>query len=275
VRVQQLLDVGEPGVERRGQVGVRCGHHVAQPRVPDLGAVHVGLEVPQVRVRPGLLLARHLAARDLVEQALRAVADLVHCQLEPVVVHPRVELGRVGDELVRVLRALSRRQRDVGGATVRVGCGWPEVLLEQVPAGPGGAGLDVGLAQVHPRVEIAERLGDRLDALPVGARGGVGGPRGVVVAREVGRRELLRRGEQLLGLVLDVGDVARGRRSDLIGARARGLDLRTRIRHRERRAQAGADHSGLARGLVAAGLRGEHEGACRARADVLDLGEDP
>ena len=41
------------------------------------------------------------------------------------------------------------------------------------PAGPVVAGLDVGLAQVHLRVEVAEGLRDGLDALPVGARDGV------------------------------------------------------------------------------------------------------
>ena len=42
----------------------------------DASAVDVGLEVPQVGVRPDLLFAGHLAGRHLVEQLLGAVAEL-------------------------------------------------------------------------------------------------------------------------------------------------------------------------------------------------------
>ena len=66
---------------------------------------------------------------------------------------------------------------DVGEQLVgeRVGVGLqpgdPQILLQRVEAGPLLARLQVGLTQVDARVEVVgERLGDRLDALVVGAR---------------------------------------------------------------------------------------------------------
>ena len=76
-----------------------------------------------------------------------------------------------------------------------------------MPAGPLLAGLEVGLAGVHPRVEVAERLGDGLDPLPVGAGDRVERAGRVVVAGLVEVDELLGLLQQLVGLVLDVGRV--------------------------------------------------------------------
>ena len=99
------------------------------------------------------------------------------------------------------------RQRDVGLAAVGVGGRRPEVLLDQVPAGPGLALLEVGLAGVEQRVEVAERFRDGLDPLPVHAGRRVQVARGVVVARGVRVGERLGAGDERPGLVLDVGDV--------------------------------------------------------------------
>ena len=76
-----------------------------------------------------------------------------------------------------------------------------------MPAGPALPVLEVGLPGVHPRVEVTERLGDRLDALPVRACDGVQRARRVVVAGRVEPDESLGLLEQLRGLVLDVGRV--------------------------------------------------------------------
>ena len=76
----------------------------------DPRAVDVGLEVPQVRVRPDLLLAGDLAGRDLVEQLLRAVRDLERLERE---------VGGVDlvDQLLRVRRRGPSPRRRAGPAS--------------------------------------------------------------------------------------------------------------------------------------------------------------
>ena len=101
-----------------------------------------------------------------------------------------------------------------------------------MPAAPGGAGLDVGLAQVEQRVEVAERLGDGLDALPVHAGVGVQGACLVVVAGGVGVGERLGAGDERAHLVLDVGDVLGVGGGDLVGGVAGRSDLACRSRSR-------------------------------------------
>lgn len=61
LHVEQRLECVEFRVETIGQRGVACDEDVAYALVCDAGAINVGLEVPQIRVRPELLLARHLA----------------------------------------------------------------------------------------------------------------------------------------------------------------------------------------------------------------------
>ena len=73
--------------------------------------------------------------------------------------------------------------------------------MEAGPVEALGDGVD--LAEVDLRVEVAERLGDRLDPLVVGAHLRELRLRGLVVARLVGGGERLDGGHQLLDLVLD------------------------------------------------------------------------
>ena len=72
----------------------------------------------------------------------------------------------------------------------------PQVLLDVVPAGPRVAVGDVGLAQVELGIEVTERFGDGLDALPVHTGFGVDGAGGVVVAGDVSVGERLGRRDQ-------------------------------------------------------------------------------
>ncbi len=51
-------------------------HDVAEHAEGHRGSVNVGLEVPQVGVRPDLFLAGDLACGDLFEEGLSAIADL-------------------------------------------------------------------------------------------------------------------------------------------------------------------------------------------------------
>ena len=230
-------------VELVGEVGVLLlddGLH-ALPR--DLGAVDVGLEVPQVGARPVLLLAGHLAGRDLLEQAARAVGDRVDGVGQ--LLHARVELLGVGEQVVGVGRALL-----VGERRVVLGALRPEVLLDEVPAGPLLAGLEVGLAGVHHRVEVAEGLGDRLDALPVGARDRVERAGRVVVAGLVEVDELLGLLQQLGGLVLDVRRVVGLGLVDELLLVGGDLDLLVGLGDGELAADALAGHARLAGGDV-------------------------
>ena len=166
------------------------------------GTVEVGLEVDQVGVREGLLLAGDLAGGDLVEQLLRAVAHRRDRHLGGR--HLLLQLADVGRELVG----------DRGHA-VEVAVG-PQRLLDPVPAGPLLALLEVGLAQVDPRVQVAEALGDRLDRLPRDARRCVELLRLLDVTGLDRRHELVDQRDQRVGLLLHVRPVGR---DSLVGLR--------------------------------------------------------
>ena len=126
-------------------------------------------------MRPDLLLAGDLAGGDLVEQLLGAVGHLVGVNVGTRAPGRRSVAG-VGDQVVGDSRRAAGRSRVVGRRR-------PQVLLERCQPVHSLARLEVGLADVDLRVEVAEGLGDRLDALPVDARLGVERARAVVVAR--------------------------------------------------------------------------------------------
>ena len=129
-----------------------------------------------------------------------------------------------------------------------------------MPAGPLLAGLEVGLAGVHLRVEVTERLGDGLDPLPVGA--GVGVERAgrvVLVAGLVELDELLGLHEQLGRLVLDVRRVVGLGLLDELLVVGGDLDLLVGLGDREVGADALALHARLAGGDVLAGGRVDGE----------------
>ena len=126
---------------------------------------------------------------------------------EVVGVHEVVELLHVGDEPGgELLRARSgvdgaQSRKALVPSELRSPCGRrPEVLLDAVEAGPVEAlGHGVDLAVVDLRVEVAERLGGRLDAL-VGdagrreeAAGGLVVAGGVRVGEGLHRRARARR----------------------------------------------------------------------------------
>ena len=129
--------------------------------------------------------------------------------------HVVVELRHVGDQLVAVGGALVRGgrrpvlpRRSLAVRVQRVLRGHPQVLLDAVEAGPlESLGDGVHLAVVDAGVEVAQRLGDGLDALVVRAHLRECGARGVVVARLVGGDELVDLGHELGDLVLDEGGV--------------------------------------------------------------------
>ena len=225
-------------------------------------------------MRPGLLLAGDLAGGDLVEQLLGAVGAGERGDGEAGGVDPVEQLLGVRHEVVRGRGALLGGERDVGDAAVGRRRGLPQVLLDEVPAGPRLALLQVGLAQVEQRVEVAERLGDRLDALPVHPGAGVQRARRRVVACGVRGGERLGPGDEAADLVLDVGDVGRLGRGELGGDVTGRPDGGAGVGHGERRPDAVADHAGLARGEVAARGDLRHQVAGQARADVLHLGDD-
>ena len=234
----------------------------------DAGPVDVGLEVPQVGPRPVLLLAGHLAGRDLVEQPLRAVGDLVGG--EGHVPGPLVQRVGVGQQVVGVLGPLG-----LGHRRVSLGPLGPQVLLDPVPAGPLLTRLQVRLAGVHLRVEVTERLGHRLDPLPVhpGRCVQLAGP--VEVTGGERRGELLRLGQQLVGLVPDVRGVEGvGLLDQRLLVLVRGQRL-AGVADGELGPDAVADHAGLAGGEVRAGGGLQDQVAGQARADVLDLADDP
>ena len=143
-----------------------------------------------------------------------------------------------------------------------------------MPAGPLLAGLEVGLAGVHPGVEVAERLGDGLDPLPVHPRVGVDRARLVVVAGRVGVHERLRLQQQLVGLVLHVRGVVRLRLVDQLLVVRADRHLLVGLGDGEVGADALAGHPRLAGGDVLAGRRVHDELAGQLGADVLDLGDD-
>ena len=146
---------GELLVEGGGELGVVLLHQRAQHLERLLRALEVAVEVDQVGVREGLLLAGDLPGGHLVEQLLGAVADRGRR-------HRRV--GRALGELLHVGEQLLGDRHHRGEVLVL-----PQRLLDPVPAGELVAGLEVGLAGVDPRVEVAEALGDGLDRTPTAA----------------------------------------------------------------------------------------------------------
>src|SRR5690349_4486904 len=116
VLAQRAFHVRELGVERLDQRGVALLEHRAQRRDGRLGALEVGVEVPQVGVRVAVLLAGDLAGGDLVEQFLGAVGELQRGEL--LGIRPGDDLLDVGQQPVRDRAVL---------AHVRLG--GPEVLL--------------------------------------------------------------------------------------------------------------------------------------------------
>jgi hypothetical protein len=131
----------------------------------------------------------------------------------------------------------------------------------------------IHLAVVDARVQVAQRLGDRLDALIEGAGEREERPRGLVVAGLVGGHEILDRRHELTHLILDEGRV-----------QVDGLALLLRIGSLDRDAITGdgergladalADHARLAEREVVARLCDHGEGARSGRCDVLDLTDD-
>src|SRR3954454_23342319 len=133
--VEDLLEILEPLLDPPLQGGVLAREDGLEGLEPGARPVHVGLEVVEVGVRPGLLLTGDLALGDLVEKALGAVADLV--DREGQLLHALDQRVAVGYEPVAELGALARGQRGV--PVLR----WPQVLLDAVPAGPGLPLLEV------------------------------------------------------------------------------------------------------------------------------------
>ena len=133
-RVRARRTAGSSVVDELGVLAPRIG--LAAPRTP-ARAVDVGLEVPQVGVRPDLLLAGDLAGRDLVEQLLGAVGDLVDGERERPARRP---CRRAAGCWRRRSSAYGRSLRSASAARTRpaVGLGRrrPQVLLDPVPAGP-------------------------------------------------------------------------------------------------------------------------------------------
>jgi hypothetical protein len=137
-----------------------------------------------------------------------------------------------------------------------------------VVPGPLGARLDVVHAGVDLRVQVAERLRDRLDPLPVRPRDreqrlGLGDVTGLDGVDELGG--LLLQRDRLgvhVALVGDGGLLQRGV----------GVDLRGRVTgDGQVAADAVADHARLADRLVLAGRELHDQVALEAGADVLDL----
>ena len=220
-------------------------------------------------MRPELLLARHLAAGDLVEKPDRAVGLLRERELE--LLYVGVQGVGVIDELGGQCLALGL----VVGLEPGFGLGGPEILLDGVPAGPVLALLEVRLAQVHARVEVAERFGHGLDALPEDPGRRVLGARGVIIAGDVRGGKGLGSRDEVLDLVLDVGLVVGVGGVDLGAEVVTEREGGSRVGDREGRlADARADHSGLADGEVVPGTGLHHEGARDAGTDVLGLADD-
>ena len=91
-----------------------------------------------------------------------------------------------------------------------------------MPPGPRLALGEVGLAQVEARVEVAERLGDGLDPLPVHHGLRVAGAGVVVGTGRVQIGELAGVADQLLRLVADVRGVLVGGGGEQVGELAVG-----------------------------------------------------
>ena len=275
VRGEQRVQLVEPRLERLDQFGVSRRGNDLQHLERLLRPVDVGLEVPQVGVRPDLLLAGDLARRDLVEELLGAVGDLERGERELRRVDLVDELLRVRDEVLRGCRSLARRQRHVRGPAVGLGRRRPQVLLDEVPAAPCVALGEVGLSGVEQRVEVPERLGDGLDALPVDPGSGVLVAGRLVVAGRVGLGERAGAGDEVGGVLANVGDVRCLGVAELLRRGARGRCGAAGAGHAERRPDPVADHARLARRDI--GARGglHHEVAGDPGPDVLDLADDP
>ena len=139
--------------------GEQVGRRLLQGRTQQVDrlqrAVEVALEVDQVEVGVALLLTRDLGGLDLVDQLTGALGHLGRA------------VGGRGDELPEAPDVGVEPVGDRGhpnGAVVD-----PQRLLEAVEAGEVGGGRGVVEAAVDPRVEVAEGLGDGLDALVVQA----------------------------------------------------------------------------------------------------------
>ena len=157
------------------------------------------------------------------------------------------------------------------GGAVRLEPALPEVLLETVVAREGHPLLHDVLASVDLRIQVAERLSHRLDALPGQASPGVEHLGGGDVAGLHRGGELGGPRDEVVGLRADVGRVGGDRGGDLLV----GLAGRGRARHGEGGADAVADHAGLARRRQGAGLGDlELELAAQTGGDVLDLTDD-
>jgi hypothetical protein len=143
-----------------------------------------------------------------------------------------------------------------------------------VPARPFLDVLEVGLPQIEAGVEVAEGLGDRLDALPGDPRGGVEATCLVVVAGLHGVGEGDGAREQEVGLLGDIAAVLLGRGGLELGEVGVGRGGAVALGHREGAANPAAGHAGLAGRDVLAGSRAKHEVAGEAGSDVLDLARD-
>ena len=130
-----------------------------------LRALDVRVEVPEVGLGVAVLLAGDLALGDLLDQLRGAQRDGRRRDLERL--QARLQLLQVGVEPV------GERRRALGGALL------PEQVLQAVPAGEGRVvrAREVVDPRVHGAVDLLDQAGDRLDALPALAAGGVGGAR--------------------------------------------------------------------------------------------------
>src|SRR6478735_10034540 len=158
------LQGSELGLERFAQVRVLLLQRRQQALEGGPGSVNVGLEVPEIGVGPDFFLPGNFAGGHLVQELLGAVADLVRGEF-----HSAGPLGQVlgvGNKLRGDGGTLRRCEGRVAGRR-------EQVLLGPVPAGPFLAGCEVGFTGIELGVQVPERLGDRLDALPVHARGGI------------------------------------------------------------------------------------------------------
>ena len=161
---------------------------------------------PQVGLRVAVLLAGQLGLGDLLDELAGAAGD-----------DPRLDDHR-GQAGLQVGRVRGQALRD--GAPGRRSCRRPRGP-SRGGASPGTRGRrrrrEVLLARVHPRVEVAEQLGDGLDALPGRARRRVRRLGRCEVAGLDGRDERRELGRELGRLLEDV----RRRRLPVRGQRGR------------------------------------------------------
>ena len=142
-------------------------------------------------------------------------------------------------------------------------------LLDGVEPGPGGARFDVADPQVDGRVEVGERLGNRLDALVEGPGLDVGGLGGCEIAGLDRVGQFLHRDQQEGDLVVDIGAVVDG---CLVEQRGQIGGLRSGLTGDGERLALGARPG--AEDLVGPAVEPGGEGAVETGGEVLPLADD-